>query len=105
MLRNAACVDTAHIAQSGMAAPGLRLQAHAHNLDNPGTESFRRSTVAQTARAEGGITAAWDRAAAAGPAMVEDLVGQLSARNEFPASLAVFRSGDAMTRALLDAVA
>lgn len=98
-------MDTSNVALSGMAAAQQRLDAHAHNLANLGTDGFRRSTVSQTAVPTGGTTATWDRAAAEGPAMVDDLVGQLSAKNDFMASLAVFKTGDAMTAALLDAVA
>lgn len=99
---------TAAIALSAMAAAQQRLQAHAHNLANPansGSDGLRRSALAQTALASGGGTTQWTQAAAAGPAMAEDLVGQLSARHAFGASLAVFKAHDAMTGALLDAVA
>jgi len=98
-------MSTSAIALSGMAAAQQRLQAHGHNLANLGTEGLRRSAVVQTAQAGGGTSSAWTQAANAGPAMVEDLVGQMSARHAFGANLAVFKTHDAMAGALLDAVA
>ena len=98
-------MNTSSVALSGMAAAQQRLQAHAHNLANGGTEGFRRSMVAQTEAATGGTTATWQRAAAAGPDLAADMVGQLSASHAFMANLAVFKAGDTMAGALLDAVA
>ena len=46
-----------------------------------------------------------DRVGHEGHALEADLVGQWQDRNAFLASLAVFRTHDAMTGALLDAVA
>lgn len=98
-------MDASRIALSGMAAAQQRLQAHAHNLANLGTDGFRRSTIVQAEQAGGGATAAWGRASAQGHAMVDDLVGQRMAGHEFAANLAVFKTHDAMAGALLDAVA
>lgn len=98
-------MDTAAIALSGMGAAQQRLQAHAHNLANLGTEGFTRSAVVQAERVGGGTTAAWDRASAQGHAMVDDLVGQMMAGHQFTANLAVFKTHDAMAGALLDAIA
>lgn len=98
-------MSTPGIALSGMAAAQQRLQAHAHNLANLDTDNFRRSTTAQTAQATGGVTATWQRAPAAGADMAGDLVGQMSAGHAFTANLAVFKTHDAMTVALLDALA
>jgi flagellar hook protein FlgE len=98
-------MDTKSIARSGMDVALQRLQSHAHNLANAGTEGFRRSSVVQAERAGGGTTAAWSRATAEGPAMADDLVGQMTAGHHFRANLAVFKTHDAMAGALLDAVA
>lgn len=92
------------IALSGMAAAQDALGAHAHNIANLGTSDFRRSTTVQTTLAEGGVTSRPARLQAPGHALEADLVGQLQAKNAFLANLAVFRTGDAMTGALLDAV-
>lgn len=98
-------MTTSGVALSGMAAAQQRLQAHAHNLANGGTDSFRRSAIAQTEAASGGTLATWQRAAIAGPDLTADMVGQLSASHAFMANLAVFKTNDAMAGALLDAVA
>lgn len=98
-------MDASRIALSGMAAAQQQLGAHAHNLANLGTSGFRRSTVVQSEQAGGGTTAAWGRAAVEGPAMVDDLVGQMVAGHAFEANVAVFRTQDRMTGALLDALA
>jgi flagellar basal body rod protein FlgF len=91
-------------ALSGLHAASSAMAAHAHNLANLGTEGFRRSTTVQTALPQGGVQSRWTGAAGAGHAIEADLVGQLQAKNHFLANLAVFRSHDAMTGALLDAV-
>lgn len=93
------------IALSGMNAAQASLGAHAHNLANLGTEGFRRSTTVQTEVAGGGVASAPARADVAGPALAEDLVGQLQDSLQFRASLSVFRTYDQMTGALLDATA
>jgi flagellar basal-body rod protein FlgC len=93
------------IARSGMAAADQRLQAHAHNLANAGTEGFRRSAVQAQAVEGGGVQTRWTRSADIGPALAEDLVGQRMASHAFAANLAVFKTWDQMTGSLLDAVA
>jgi flagellar basal body rod protein FlgF len=95
---------TSAIAFSGLAAASAAAGAHAHNLANLGTGGFRRSGTVQTAMQDGGVQVQAARAELPGPAMAADLVGQLQARNHFLANLAVFRSHDAMTGALLRAV-
>lgn len=86
--------STSAIALSGMQAAQLSLQRHAHNLANLGTaDVVAGGTLARTTRAE-----------APGPALATDLVGQLQAKNAFLANLAVFKTGDRMAGALLDAV-
>lgn len=92
------------IALSGMAAAQSALGAHAHNIANLGTSDFTRSGTVQTALPQGGVMSRPARLATPGHALEADLVGQLQAKNAFLANLAVFRTGDAMTGALLDAV-
>lgn len=96
--------STAAIASSGLQAAQVRLQAHAHNIANLGTADFRRSQVTQTALPTGGTQAQMGRMAQPGAALVDDVVGQLQAKNSFLANLAVFKTQDQMAGALLDAV-
>lgn len=93
------------IARSGLAAADQRLQAHAHNLANAGTEGFRRSTVQAQSAEGGGVRTQWTRSDGTGPALAEDLVGQRMAGHAFAANLAVFKTWDRMAGSLLDAVA
>ena len=93
------------IALSGMNAAQASLGAHAHNLANLGTEGFRRSGTLQTALPEGGVQSQPARMPTEGQALETDLVGQRQDALHFAASLAVFRTYDEMTGALLDAVA
>lgn len=83
--------STPAIALSGMNAAQRQLQVHAHNIANLGTEGFRRTTPSGPATTPG-------------PAIATDLVGQLVAKHHFLANLAVFKTSDRMTGALLDAV-
>lgn len=93
------------IALSGLAAAQASMGAHAHNLANLGTDGFRRSATVQAALPGGGVQWQPARAGLEGHALEADLVGQWQDRNAFLANLAVFRTHDAMTGALLDAVA
>lgn len=92
------------IARSGLGAADAAMQAHAHNLANLGTEGFRRSGTTNSTAAGGGVQAQWTRAAAPGPAVEADLVGQLQAKNAALVNLAVFKAWDRMTGSLLRAV-
>jgi flagellar basal body rod protein FlgG len=79
------------------------LDAAAHNIANLWTAGFRRVEVAQTTVAGGGVVSALTTAAQAGSAPENDLVAQLVAKNQFLANLAVFRTNDRMTGAMLRA--
>jgi Flagella basal body rod protein len=92
------------IALSGMTAAQASLEARAHNLANLGTDGFRRSTTLRTALADGGVASRPARLDSPGHALAADLVGQVQDRHAFLANLSVFRTHDAMTGALLDAV-
>ena len=90
------------IALSGMNAAQTGLQAGAHNIANLGTRNFRRQEVVQSTQAAGGVTTTLTQASDSGDAMETDMVGQLQSKNAFLANLAVFRTSDRMTGALLD---
>jgi flagellar hook-associated protein FlgK len=77
--------------------------AAAHNIANLSTAGFRRQEVAQTPVAGGGVEATVTTAARAGDALENDFVAQLVAKNQFLANLAVFRTNDRMTGAMLRA--
>lgn len=97
--------STTSIALSGMNAAQTQLRASAHNVANLGTADFHRLEVRQSARQGGGVDADGTRAAVAQPALEQDLVDQLSARNAFLANLAVFKTDNALAGELLDVFA
>lgn len=92
------------IAISGMSAAQATLRVSAHNIANLGSGGFRRQHVSQTAESGGGVSTSVSQAAQPDSALETDVVGLLQAKNSFLANLAVFRTGDRMTRALLDLV-
>ena len=91
------------ISLSGMNAAQTSLDASAHNIVNVSTAGFRREQVTQSAAAYGGVTTSMSQAAHEGTALEADVVGQLVAKNQFLANLAVFKTNDQMMGALLDA--
>jgi flagellar hook protein FlgE len=91
------------IALSGMNAAQTALAASAHNLANLSTPGYRRQLVTQSAAADSGVTTTLSRASREGDALESDLVGQLVAKNQFLANLVVFKTGNQMMGALLDA--
>lgn len=96
---------TSAIALSGMNAAQTSLQASAHNIANFGTTGFRRHRVDQIATADGGVATSFAQEPASGNSEVADVVGLLKAKNAFLANLAVFRTADRMTGALLNRAA
>jgi flagellar hook-associated protein FlgK len=90
------------IALSGMNAAQTHLNASAHNVANLATEGFHRHEVEQSEQAGGGVTTQTVRSATEGSALEADVVTQLQAKNSFLANLAVFKTSNAMTGALLD---
>lgn len=92
----------ASIARSGMTAAMNSLGSAAHNIAHAGTEGFRRQTVSTTAAAGGGVGTQLEHAATPGAALERDVVSQLQSKNAFLANLAVFKTHDEMTGALLD---
>ena len=94
--------STASFALSGMNAAQAGLRSSGHNIANLGTRDFRREQVLQADAVAGGTTTGFARAEQTGHAPETDLVGQLQARNAFLANLAVFKTADRMSEALLD---
>lgn len=90
------------IALSGMNAAQTQLNASAHNVANLPTKGFRRHEVVAGEQAGGGVTTQTVRSATVGSALETDVVTQLQAKNAFLANLAVFKTNNAMTGALLD---
>jgi flagellar hook protein FlgE len=93
------------ISLSGMNAAQTRLDSSAHNVANTETSGFRRQEVIQTEQKDGGVSAALTKSTVEGAALETDLVAQLQARNAFLANLAVFKTSNQMTGALLDKTA
>jgi flagellar hook protein FlgE len=90
------------IALSGMNAAQTQLQASAHNVANLSTEGFKRQEVVQTEQPGGGVKASVTRSPLEGSSLETDVVAQLQAKNAFLANLAVFKTSNKMTGALLD---
>jgi flagellar hook protein FlgE len=93
--------STSSIALSGMNAARLSLDAAANNIANAQTPGFRREQVRNTVQVDGGVSTAVSPSETQGPALEQDLVAQLQAKNAFLANLAVFRTSDQMAGALL----
>ena len=87
---------------SGMNAAQTMLNSSAHNVANVNTANFRRQQVAQSEQASGGVTTNLSKASTEGPALEDDMVGQLQAKNAFLANLRVFKTSDAMAGSLLN---
>jgi len=89
------------IALSGMGAAQTSMGSSAHNIANLGTQAFRREEVQQRTVAAGDVLTTVTWAALPGNDLEQDVVSQLTARNAFPANLAVFRTSNEMTSTLL----
>ncbi len=90
------------IALSGMRAAQTQLQVSAHNIANTHTGGFRRQQVQAAAVSGGGVTTSLAQASPDTDSLESDMIGLLQAKSAFLANLAVFRSSDRMTGALLD---
>ncbi len=88
-----------------MNAAQTQLRASAHNVANLGTDGFHRLQVELSPQQGGGVATNTTRAALAQPALERDLVDQLQARNAYLANLAVFKTSNSLTGALLDVFA
>lgn len=89
-------------ALSGMNAAQVLLDASANNIANLDTSGYRRREVVQSAQAGGGVSTSVTKSSVEGPSLVADVVSQLQAKNAFLANLAVFKTSNKMTGALLD---
>ncbi|MFC6838972.1 flagellar basal body protein [Xanthomonas theicola] len=93
------------IALSGMRAAATGLQVRANNVANAATEGFQRQVPANQEAAGGGVVAQVTAAGGAGRDLVEDMLGGLSARDDFQASARVLRAADTTLGGLLDVLA
>jgi flagellar hook protein FlgE len=87
---------------SGMQAAQTALGAAAHNIANLSTAGFHRQVVTASTTAGGGVSTSLGPAPAEGAALETDVLGLLSAKNQFLANLVVFKASDQMARSLLD---
>lgn len=90
------------ISQSGLLAAQTALGAAAHNIANLSTGRFHRQLATPTAEQGGGVHVSLSQAPSEGAALETDLLGLLTAKNQFLANLVVFKTSDEMTQALLD---
>ncbi len=92
----------ASIAQSGLSAAQLRLDASAGNIANMNTPGYRAQRVEQQASGNGGVDARVDRVPAPGVSLEQEIVEQLAASHAFKANLHIMRTGDEVLGRLLD---
>jgi len=90
------------VSLSGMKAAQTALGASAHNIANLSTAGFRRDLVEQASNPLGGVIASLRQVSLEGNALEADIVGQLAAKHQFLANLAVFKTNDQVLGALLD---
>ena len=69
-------MNTLSIAQSGLQAAQVRLNASANNVANAQTEGFRRDQVQATAQADGGVRTQVNKMPASGADLMQDLLDQ-----------------------------
>lgn len=97
--------STPSIALSGMNAAQRQLDSSAHNIANQETKPFNRQETVQTEQASGGVSTAFKKSNVEGPALADDMVNQLQAKNSFLANLTVFKTHNSMMGTLLDEAA
>jgi flagellar hook-associated protein FlgK len=102
MTRRVAMNSLSSIAQSGIAAALLRLDASANNIANAATPGYRRQLVVQESPPGGGVTARPERGVTNGENLAEDLVRQRLAAYAFKANLRVIQTQHEMLGSLLD---
>ena len=90
------------VALSGMQAARTRLEVSAVNIANLGNEDYRRREAMSMTQPGGGVSTTVTVADRPGPAMEEDVIGQLAAKNQFLANLAVFRASIRRSGSMLD---
>lgn len=101
-VHNAAMASPSLMAQSGMRAAQLRLDASAHNIANLQTRDFHRQEVQQQTAGSGGVDASIRVAPAPGEALANDRVEQKMATYAFKANLKVIQTEKQMLAHLLD---
>jgi flagellar basal-body rod protein FlgC len=105
-------------ALSALSAESIRVTVAAANVSNVSTEGYRAKRVAHQEMRGGGVRASIDEPTEPpGPVLVDEdgrervlsnvsieseVVTQISAQRAFEANLAVLRTGDEMTKALID---
>lgn len=92
----------ASIAQSGLSAAQLRLDASAGNIANMNTPGYRAQRLEQQASSAGGVDARVDRVPQPGVSLEQEIVDQLAASHAFKANLHVLRTEGDMMGSLLD---
>ena len=95
-------MNTLSIAQSGLQAAQVRLNASANNVANAQTEGFRRDQVQATAQADGGVRTQVNKMPASGADLMQDLLDQKSATYAFQANLQTVKAADETLGRLLD---
>lgn len=90
------------IAASGLSAAQTRLQVSASNIAQQGMEPRQRLQVQQSPQAGAGVSTQVTRAPDASAPLESDVVAQLEAKHAFLANLAVFKTANALSGALLD---
>ena len=76
--------------------------ASAHNLANAQTDNFKRQEVVQQAQPQAGVQVTLRSAAAAGPALVQDIVEQKSVSYAYQANLKVIQTEKQLKGSLLN---
>lgn len=90
------------IAQSGLQAAQMRLDASAHNIANMNTPGYRRLRAEQAEVAgPAGVNATLQRAPQEGVALEQEVVDQMTATYAFKANLQTIQAEDRMLGALL----
>lgn len=94
--------STSSIALSGMKAAQTALDTSASNVANAATPGYKRREVVNTQQPDGGVIATVRASGQEGASLEADAVSQLQAKNAFLANLAVFKTTNKMSGALLD---
>ena len=88
---------------SGARAQLQRLDAAANNIANAQTPGYRRERADLETANPSGVEVHWSQAVQEGPALEQDMVDTLDARNGFMLDMAVLKRQDQALGTLLDA--
>ena len=93
-----------------MQAAQTQLDVAASNIANAQTANYQRRVVVQSSSPDGGVsatvtteTSASSGASSSDASLTTDVVSELQSKNAFLANLAVFKTSNKMSGALLDA--